>query len=471
MLGQRRGHLPLRSARPKAKPCCRPRVAAFASFLAALWLLVMFNLRRLDAMKASVRAPPAPSSLSHTASPPPADDAPHYVLATFVNGATLGDGLRLLHSSDGYAWEALPGAPVLLPLAETGGRVFRDPSIVLHDGVFHLVWSSDLCVGQLPGKWQCREERGPHRPKPRFGYARSTNLLRWEGVRLIEVDLPDACSLWAPELSVLGAADGGGFSVTFSATQVAGACPKNFKKTAHRAWSVTSADMVSFSAPRRLLETEDESIIDLFPMLDAVAPGSGPRHALVYKAEKNDCKRREWTAGRPVRAADGCTLVLRLARAHNASGPWTPDRSVSGGFFPGALSRPCVEGPAPFRLPSGEWLVLVDAYRDDCTVFEPPPCDGTTVGGAEASAAAMRAGAADGAGADAPPRSCAFSPSRKGFGAIKSSGGALGRWVDVSAQVSAPEGYKHGTVVTIARSRWKEIRQSFSRVGTYSHFA
>ena len=115
---------------------------------------------------------------------------------------------------------------------------------------------------------------------------------------------------------------------------------------------LTSADMVSFSAPRRLLETEDESIIDLFPMLDAVAPGSGgPRHALVYKAEKNDCKRREWTAGRPVRAADGCTLVLRLARAHNASGPWTPDRSVSGGFFPGALSRPCVEGPAPFRLP------------------------------------------------------------------------------------------------------------------------
>ena len=130
-----------------------------------------------------------------------------------------------------------------------------------------------------------------------------------------------------------------------------------------------------------------------------------------------------------------------------------------------------LEGPAPFRLPSGEWLVLVDAYRDDCTVFEPPPCDGTTVGGAEASAAAMRAGAADGVGADAPPRSCAFSPSRKGFGAIKSSGGALNRWVDVSAQVSAPEGYKHGTVVTIARSRWKEIRQSFSRVGTYSHFA
>ena len=55
MLGQRRGHLPLRSARPKTRPCCRPRVAAFAIFLAALWLLVMFNLRRLNAMKAAVR--------------------------------------------------------------------------------------------------------------------------------------------------------------------------------------------------------------------------------------------------------------------------------------------------------------------------------------------------------------------------------------------------------------------------------
>ena len=69
-------------------------------------------------------------------------------MATFKNGAGLGDGLQILTSVEGRIWEPLPGEPLVLPVGRTGGRVFRDPSIALHDGVFHLVFTSDLCVGQ-----------------------------------------------------------------------------------------------------------------------------------------------------------------------------------------------------------------------------------------------------------------------------------------------------------------------------------
>ena len=104
--------------------------------------------------------PPAPSlstSLTPRRSPPHTIDTPGaYVLVSFKNGAVLGDGLRLLVSRDARRWHALPNEPLVLPLAETGGKVFRDPSILWWHGAFHLVWSSDLCVGQVPGKWKCK---------------------------------------------------------------------------------------------------------------------------------------------------------------------------------------------------------------------------------------------------------------------------------------------------------------------------
>lgn len=70
---------------------------------------------------------------------------------------------------------------------------------------------------QVPGRWQClpRDPRGgEHRRPPRFGYGRSRDLLQWEDLRLISVPLADACSLWAPELTLIPpgegeAADGG----------------------------------------------------------------------------------------------------------------------------------------------------------------------------------------------------------------------------------------------------------------------
>ena len=101
-------------------------------------------------------SPPLSTSLTPRRPPPHVDTPGAYVLVSFKNGAVLGDGLRLLVSRDARRWHALPNEPLVLPLAETGGTVFRDPSILWWHGAFHLVWSSDLCVGQVPGKWKCK---------------------------------------------------------------------------------------------------------------------------------------------------------------------------------------------------------------------------------------------------------------------------------------------------------------------------
>ena len=194
MLGQRRGHSPTPLGAVKTRPCCRPRIAAF-------------DLPRcaVAARHVQLAAPRRNESLClrgrrlgcfRAGRPPlPADDAPHYVLATFVNGATLGDGLRLLHSSDGYAWEALPGAPCCCRWrrrAAACSATRRSCSTTA---------SSTSCGRRTSASASCRASGSAARSAGRIGRsrasggARSTNLLRWEGVRRIEVDLPDACSL------------------------------------------------------------------------------------------------------------------------------------------------------------------------------------------------------------------------------------------------------------------------------------
>ena len=291
--------------------------------------------------------------------------APAYVLAAFKNSETLGDGLRVLTSTDALSWDPLPAEPLLLGLARTGGRVFRDPSIAWADGRFHLVFTSDLCVGQVRAAWRCERLPLKGRPAARFGYATSTDLVHWEGVRLVQVPLRAACSLWAPEVAVLPPSAGGGFVVFFSATQVFdGKCPTTLKGLAHRSWMVRSRDMRSFTPPRRILNEVSESAIDLFPIFHA-RPSHPSPHVLIFKSERNLCERREWTAGRaPLASRGDCTLVLRVATASNVTGPWRVDTSVEGSFFSGAISRPCAEGPTAVRDRGGDLVLLFDGCRD-----------------------------------------------------------------------------------------------------------
>ena len=77
-------------------------------------------------------------------------EAGGYVMASFKQGKAMGDGLRLLHSQDALRWEALPpsGKAVLAWTEVEGASVFRDPSMVWDRGLFHLVFTAELCVHQ-----------------------------------------------------------------------------------------------------------------------------------------------------------------------------------------------------------------------------------------------------------------------------------------------------------------------------------
>ena len=116
-----------------------------------------------------------------------------FAFVTFTDGRTLGEGLHVLGSTDGRRWTALAGDPLVLKQG-TLGVVFRDPSIAWHGGYFHLAFTTELCVGlERPG-FDCHwEQRSAHAPPARFGYARSVDLVTWENVRPVAVELPSAC--------------------------------------------------------------------------------------------------------------------------------------------------------------------------------------------------------------------------------------------------------------------------------------
>ena len=432
-----------------------------------------------------------PRLAAHNATPP-RSSGPSYILTSFQDGAVLGDGLRLLVSQDALHWSELQGSPLLLPLEKLrrlGAKVFRDPSIVFHGGRFHLVFTSDLCVDQVYGHWQCRRH-SKSRPVARFGYAHSRDLVRWEGARLVDAPVHDACSLWAPEASVLPPNEGGGLLVVFTVTQSPGLCPSSMRESDHRPYYVISRDFKHFSKPKPLRVHSGQSIIDMFPLLqsggaagggargnalvaanpesdhesdhegdheDGGASAAGGKHLLFYKAETNLCgppyeAPLEWAYGSTLYTNASCSLVLRVARAHKATGEWLPDPTARGAFFTDAISRPCVEGPTVVRSPDGAWILLFDNYRSDCVLVVPQatgPC--THVGEQVASDIGLR------------PRhlrseahhACLYEPARLGFGALRSSD--LATWTDITGRVHVPPFHKHGTAMRLTPRAWQQV--------------
>ena len=142
------------------------------SILAGVALLLIGNLifRAFEPRKSAHMTASSPSWQAARPPPSPPSLSPFvlYVFATFTDGATLGEGLHLLVSSDGLTWRTLQGAlpfargalrrdklslhfhcagdPILLPQGRVG-TVFRDPSILWHNGWFHLAFTTELCVG------------------------------------------------------------------------------------------------------------------------------------------------------------------------------------------------------------------------------------------------------------------------------------------------------------------------------------
>ena len=193
------------------------------------------------------------------------------------------------------------------------------------------------------------------------------------------------------------------------------------------------------------------------------------RYLLIYKAEANRCGKGydtplEWTVGGDYRNAS-CALVLRQATSAHPSGPWKDDARAAGGFFPHAISRPCVEGPSLLQAADGGWLVLFDAYRTDCTLLARRTAAGCAqVGGAPAASYGMQATETANA-----KKFCAYQTTRRGFGALRSAD--LAHWTDVSASVSTPADYKHGTAIKLpAQARTTICEQAGGADGVFEAY-
>lgn len=105
-----------------------------------------------------------------------------FLLPYFLgNGET---GVYLTWSKDGFTFDWLNDGKPILPAPQwPDENLTRDPSILFHDGVFHMVWTTS---------WFSRS----------IGYARSSDLKTWSAPKKIDIwgARTDVKNTWAPEL-------------------------------------------------------------------------------------------------------------------------------------------------------------------------------------------------------------------------------------------------------------------------------
>jgi hypothetical protein len=239
-----------------------------------------------------------------------ADDSV-YLFTSFRNNGE--DGLRFLHSDDGYRWKNVPGA-FLKPRAGKS-RLMRDPSLARGpDGTFHLVWTTG---------WQ--HDQG-------FGYASSQDLVRWSEQRFIPVmeHEPTTVNVWAPELFYDEPNER--FIICWAST-IPGRFPDHLepRDNNQRMYYTITRDFKKF-APTKLFFDPGFSVID------CVMIRYGDTYVLVLKDNT-----------RPQRN-------LRVAFGDSPLGPW---RNVSAPF-----TQQFTEGPTVMRI-SDEWIIYFDAYQEE----------------------------------------------------------------------------------------------------------
>lgn len=119
--------------------------------------------------------------------PLPAAEKPDNTNQLFLLPYFLGNGetgVYLAYSTDGLHFDWLNEGKVAMPAPKWGEEsLTRDPSIVYHDGKFHMVWTTS---------WKSRS----------IGYASSKDLLHWSEPRKIVVwqENDGAKNTWAPEI-------------------------------------------------------------------------------------------------------------------------------------------------------------------------------------------------------------------------------------------------------------------------------
>ncbi len=173
-----------------------------------------------------------------------------FLLPYFLgNGET---GIYFAYSYDGLKFEWLADRDVILPAPDWGDEsLTRDPSILYHDGMFHMIWTTS---------WNSRT----------IGYAASKDLRQWSEPRRIPIwkDRQDVKNTWAPELH--WNPEQREFLILWSSTTLEelndGDGSEDPHGYDHRSYYSTTRNFKQFTAPQLLFSPQDPeySVIDPF---------------------------------------------------------------------------------------------------------------------------------------------------------------------------------------------------------------
>lgn len=225
-------------------------------------------------------------------------------------------GIFLAASEDGLHFTALnDDKPVMKPAAWAGQTLTRDPSIVFHDGKFHVVWTSSW-------KGIC------------FGYAESKDLVTWSEPVKVEPFPADRQprNMWAPEICWDPVQKN--FMIFWSST---------VSPLGHQIFLTRTADGKTFS-PAKLLLDQKFSCIDGMLAWDESA--AGQRWVLIYKNEEKV-------------EQGGKNLRVATAPA-DFSQPWTLEGKPIIGPGTSACADTMTEGPSLLKTKDG-WHLYWDS--------------------------------------------------------------------------------------------------------------
>ncbi len=173
-----------------------------------------------------------------------------FLLPYFLgNGET---GVYFAFSHDGLKFSWLNDGKVVVPAQTWGAEsLTRDPSIVYHDGTFHMIWTTS---------WNSRS----------IGYANSKDLVQWSKPTKIDIwgDFTDVRNTWAPELH--WDTEKNEFLILWSSTTFAelndgddSGDPHGYD---HRTYASRTTDFKTFSKPALFFspQSPEYSVIDPF---------------------------------------------------------------------------------------------------------------------------------------------------------------------------------------------------------------
>ncbi|MFO1522750.1 MAG: family 43 glycosylhydrolase [Kiritimatiellia bacterium] len=258
-------------------------------------------------------------------------------------------GVNLATSADGIHYSPLNGdQPVFTPPKWPGQNLVRDSSILYHDGVFHMVWTS---------AWKGRI----------FGYASSPDLKTWSEprqVRPFPSDLPpedQPDNIWAPELHWDPVKED--FFILFASTTPRerndGDASNNNGRAGsqydNRMYITRTRDFTAFSGARKYFD-RDFASIDAVMRLDEDAK----RWVMVIKCSRDETLETmpgrnlylAWTAGLDTDHPEFGPLIGPVAGNHSPM------------FSNPAPRKAMAEGPSLLRH-QGRWLLVWDEPAGD----------------------------------------------------------------------------------------------------------